>query len=107
MDLSKGFGTLNHKLFIAKLHAYSLTRDSFKLINDHDYLSNRYQRIKINKCSWGWIEFLQGVPQGSLLGPLISSIYLNDLFYLAEFTEVCNLQMTLPFLLVIKLEILN
>ena len=41
MDLSKAFDTLNHKLLIAKLHAYSLTRDSFELINDHDHLSNR------------------------------------------------------------------
>ena len=47
MDLSKAFGTLNYKLLIAKRHAYGFNRDSLKLMND--YLSNRWQRTKINK----------------------------------------------------------
>ena len=47
MDLSKVFDMLNHKLLIAKLHAYDFNRDSLKLIND--YLSNRWQRTMIKK----------------------------------------------------------
>ena len=88
MDLSKAFDTLNHKLLIAKLHPYGFKRDSLKLIND--YLSNRRQRAKINKNFSSWAELIQGVPQGSVLSPLLLNIYFNDLFCLAESTEVYN-----------------
>ena len=94
MDLSKAFDTLNHKLLIAKLHSYGFNRDSLKLIND--YLSIRWQMTKINKSFSSWAELIQGVPQGSVLGPLLFNFYLDDLFYLyilfylAECNEVCN-----------------
>ena len=101
MDLSKAFDTLNHELLIAKLHAYGFNRDSLKLIND--YLSNRWQRTKINKSFSSWAELVQGVPQGSVLGPLLFNIYLNDLFYLVESTEVCNFADETTFLLAIKI----
>ena len=74
MDLSKAFGTLNHRLLSAKLKAYALKQTE-------NYLTGRFQRTNVNNSFSSWSEIITGVSQGSILGPLLFNIFLNVLFY--------------------------
>ena len=87
-DLSKAFDCLNHELLIAKLDAYGFDYSSLSLI--FSYLSGRKQRTKINNAYSTWSEITTGIPQGSIIGPLLFNIYLNDIFYFVNENSLTN-----------------
>ena len=87
-DLSKAFDCIHHELLIAKLEAYGFEHAS--LAHIYSYLSDRKQRTKINNTFSSWSDITTGVPQGSILGPLFFNIYLNDIFYFIEETDLTN-----------------
>ena len=77
IDLSKAFDTINHNILLEKLSFYGLDDLSLKWFRS--YVSNRQQFVSLNNTDSPLQNILTGVPQGSILGPLLFLIYVNDL----------------------------
>ena len=88
MDLSKAFDSLNHELLIVKLKYYGLDQHAVEFFRS--YLSNRYQCCKINNTLGNWRKIIAGIPQGSILPPLLFNMCSNNIFFFLKDASLGN-----------------
>ena len=87
IDFSKAFDTVNRKILLRKLYAYGIRGIALELIAS--FLTDRFQAVRVGNSMSNFKEINIGVPQGSVLGPILFILYINDISSISNIFKTC------------------